>query len=51
LQQEGLVEHHQDAEAADYRLTAAGVELVDLLGEILRWKREHRTDDDDDDDR
>ncbi|GAB3160692.1 hypothetical protein GCM10027290_66970 [Micromonospora sonneratiae] len=37
-----LVEHHQDDDAADYRLTAGGEELVDLLGEIKRWSREHR---------
>ncbi|MFC3380639.1 winged helix-turn-helix transcriptional regulator [Couchioplanes azureus] len=51
LQEEGLVEHHQEADTADYRLTIAGTELVDLLAELERWTREHRTDDRDEDDR
>lgn len=46
LQAEGLVEHHQDEDPADYRLTAAGAELVDLVNGLGRWRREHRTDDD-----
>lgn len=40
---QGLVEHHHDDDCADYRLTAGGAELVDLLGEIRRWSRQHRT--------
>jgi DNA-binding HxlR family transcriptional regulator len=51
LEDEGLVEHHQDADIADYRLTTAGTELVELLAEIERWTREHRTNEDDEDDR
>ena len=53
LAKEGLVEHHQDVDVADYRLTTAGTELVDLLAALERWTREHRThnDDDDEDDR
>ncbi|WP_425321275.1 winged helix-turn-helix transcriptional regulator [Couchioplanes caeruleus] len=47
LQSEGLVEHHLDNEAADYRLTRAGTELVDLLAELDRWTREHWPDEDD----
>ena len=50
LEDEGLVEHHQDADTADYRLTTAGTELVELLAEIERWTREHRTNDGDEDD-
>nr|WP_130513020.1 winged helix-turn-helix transcriptional regulator [Krasilnikovia cinnamomea] len=46
LQSEGLVEHRQDSHTADYRLTAAGTELVDLLAELERWAREHWPDDD-----
>jgi DNA-binding HxlR family transcriptional regulator len=42
LRDQGLVDHHQDADGADYRLTAGGAELVDLLGEIQRWSRQHR---------
>ena len=45
------MEHHQDADIADYRLTTAGTELVELLAEIERWTREHRTNEDDEDDR
>lgn len=48
LQEQGLVEHHRDAETADYRLTTAGTELVDLVTELGRWTREHRTEDDED---
>jgi DNA-binding HxlR family transcriptional regulator len=51
LQEEGLVEHHQDTEAADYRLTTAGTELVELLMELSRWTRQHRIEDADEDDR
>jgi DNA-binding HxlR family transcriptional regulator len=43
LQEEGLVEHHHDTETADYRLTPAGTELVDLLVELERWTRQHRS--------
>ncbi|WP_433530280.1 winged helix-turn-helix transcriptional regulator [Micromonospora sp. CA-263727] len=39
---EGLVNHHQDDDSADYRLTAGGEELVDLLAEIKRWSQQHR---------
>jgi DNA-binding HxlR family transcriptional regulator len=46
LQEEGLVEHHQD-----YRLTTAGTELVELLMELSRWTRQHRIEDADEDDR
>ncbi|MGC9671406.1 winged helix-turn-helix transcriptional regulator [Planosporangium sp. 12N6] len=42
LREEGLVEHHEDANGADYRLTVGGTELVDLLDEIRRWCRQHR---------
>ncbi|MFI6242781.1 winged helix-turn-helix transcriptional regulator [Micromonospora sp. NPDC050795] len=35
-----LVEHQY--QGADYRLTAGGQELVDLLAEIRRWERQHR---------
>ncbi|WP_412740796.1 winged helix-turn-helix transcriptional regulator [Krasilnikovia sp. MM14-A1259] len=45
LQDEGLVEHHHDPEAADYRLTQAGSDLVDLFGYLGRWDEEHRNDD------
>ncbi len=45
------MEHYQGADTADYRLTMAGTELVNLLAEIERWTREHRTDEDDEDDR
>lgn len=50
LTKEGLVEHHHDAQIADYRLTRAGTGLVDLLAELDRWTREHWTDEDDDED-
>lgn len=50
LQEEGLVDHHQDAHAADYRLTAAGTALVDFLAELGRRKREPRTDEGGEDD-
>ncbi|RZU48769.1 hypothetical protein EV385_0493 [Krasilnikovia cinnamomea] len=40
------MEHRQDSHTADYRLTAAGTELVDLLAELERWAREHWPDDD-----
>jgi DNA-binding HxlR family transcriptional regulator len=44
LQEEGLVEHHRhDADTADYRLTAAGTELVDLLADLEQWTRLHRS--------
>ncbi|WP_341874602.1 winged helix-turn-helix transcriptional regulator [Salinispora arenicola] len=43
LQDQGLVEHHQTDQAADYRLTSAGTELVDLLSDLGRWTRAHRT--------
>lgn len=43
LREQELVEHHQDTEGADYRLTTGGAELVDLLTEIERWSRQHRT--------
>lgn len=45
LQTEDLVEHHQDPHAADYRLTPAGTDLVDLLGEIAHWDKQHRAND------
>jgi DNA-binding HxlR family transcriptional regulator len=51
LQKEGLVEHHHDTETADYRLTAAGIELVELLMELERWTRQHRSGGTDEDDR
>lgn len=50
LQAEGLIEHHQDNDNPDYRLTTAGAELVDLIAELGRWTREHRTEDADEDD-
>ncbi|WP_223874405.1 winged helix-turn-helix transcriptional regulator [Salinispora mooreana] len=43
LQDQGLVEHHHDDHTADYRLTNAGIEMVDLLSELNRWTQEHRT--------
>lgn len=43
LREQDLVERHQDADGADYRLTTGGAELVDLLTEIDRWSRQHRT--------
>ncbi len=49
LQDQGLVEHHRDAEAADYRLTTAGTNLIDLVIELSRWTREHGPQDDDED--
>jgi DNA-binding HxlR family transcriptional regulator len=49
LQEHGLVEHRQDARTADYRLTTAGAELVDLLVQIELWTLEHRSDEDEDD--
>nr|WP_255363809.1 winged helix-turn-helix transcriptional regulator [Actinoplanes sp. TFC3] len=51
LEDEGLVEHRQDADTADYRLMTAGIELVELLTEIERWTREHRTNEGDGDGR
>ncbi|MFG1902458.1 winged helix-turn-helix transcriptional regulator [Micromonospora carbonacea] len=42
LRAHDLVEHHQGDDGADYRLTGGGVELVNLLGEIERWGRQHR---------
>ncbi|MGY3516501.1 winged helix-turn-helix transcriptional regulator [Micromonospora sp. PTRAS2] len=42
LRAHDLVEHHQGDDGADYRLTHGGIELLDLLGEIDRWSREHR---------
>ncbi len=45
LQDEELVERHQELRVADYRLTPAGTELVDLLAEIGRWDKQHRADD------
>ena len=42
LGEEQLVTHHQNDDGADYRLTAGGSELVDLLGKIQRWNRQHR---------
>jgi DNA-binding HxlR family transcriptional regulator len=61
LQREGLVKHHHDVGAAarnpsgrrrpgDYRLTTAGMALVDLIAELGRWTREHRTEADEDED-
>ena len=41
-----LVKHHTDHDPPDYRLTRAGAEITDLLSELGRWKRQHRTDDD-----
>ncbi|MFC8849930.1 MULTISPECIES: winged helix-turn-helix transcriptional regulator [unclassified Micromonospora] len=43
LRAHDLVEHHQGDDGADYRLTDGGAELLDLLGEIDRWSRQHRT--------
>jgi DNA-binding HxlR family transcriptional regulator len=43
LREHQLVEHHQDGRNADYRLTRGGTELVDLLAEIERWSKQHRT--------
>lgn len=43
LRQQELVEHHQDTQGADYRLTTGGAELVDLLAEVTRWSRQNRT--------
>jgi DNA-binding HxlR family transcriptional regulator len=43
LRKQDLVEHHQGEDGAVYRLTAGGAELVDLLIEIKRWSRQHRT--------
>ncbi|WP_307937295.1 winged helix-turn-helix transcriptional regulator [Salinispora arenicola] len=40
---ENLVEHRQHDDGADYRLTTGGSELVDLLAEIKRWSRQHRS--------
>ncbi|GLZ01878.1 winged helix-turn-helix transcriptional regulator [Actinoplanes sp. NBRC 103695] len=48
LQERGLVEHHYDTDTADYRLTSAGTELLDLLSEIERWTREHRAEENND---
>ena len=45
LGEQQLVEHHQNDGGADYRLTAGGSELVDLLGEIQRWNKQHRNND------
>lgn len=42
LTEQQLVEHHQDGDSADYRLTTGGDEFVDLLAEISRWHRQHR---------
>jgi DNA-binding HxlR family transcriptional regulator len=44
LRAQHLVEHHQDDDRADYRLTSGGIELVELLGEIERWSQRHRAD-------
>jgi DNA-binding HxlR family transcriptional regulator len=60
LQDKGLVKHHHDSsplgpgmtgrrKPSDYRLTAAGTQLVDLLEEIKRWTEEHHPQDDDSD--
>jgi DNA-binding HxlR family transcriptional regulator len=43
LREQDLVRHHQDDDRADYRLTAGGAKLVDLLAEIERWSRQYRT--------
>lgn len=42
LRAQDLVEHRQGDDGADYRLTGGGIELLDLLGEIDRWSRQHR---------
>ncbi|WP_433615357.1 winged helix-turn-helix transcriptional regulator [Dactylosporangium sp. CA-139114] len=42
LRRQRLIEHRQHDDSADYRLTAGGAELVDLLAEINRWSRQHR---------
>nr|WP_255500660.1 winged helix-turn-helix transcriptional regulator [Micromonospora sp. Llam0] len=42
LRAQDLVEHHQEDDSADYRLTPGGEELVGLLEEIKRWSRQHR---------
>ena len=42
LREQDLVEHHHDDDGADYRLTAGGAKLVDLLAEIERWSRQYR---------
>ncbi|MEV0611158.1 winged helix-turn-helix transcriptional regulator [Polymorphospora rubra] len=43
LKAQDLVEHRQNGDSAHYRLTAGGAALVDLLGEVERWSREHRS--------
>lgn len=48
LRAEGLVERHEAEPAADYRLTPAGSEFIDLVAELDRWTQERRTDNDDD---
>lgn len=43
LRKQELVERHPHNDGADYRLTAGGAELVDLLAEIQRWSQQHHT--------
>jgi DNA-binding HxlR family transcriptional regulator len=43
LRERELVQHRQHDDGADYQLTAGGAELVDLLAEIRRWRRQHRS--------
>lgn len=42
LQEQDYVEHHQDEDNADYRLTANGQDLIRILGEINRMYRRRR---------
>lgn len=46
LRDQALVGRHDDGDHVQYELTVGGAGLVDLLGEIGRWTREHRPDDD-----
>ncbi|MDI6104364.1 winged helix-turn-helix transcriptional regulator [Actinoplanes sp. NEAU-A12] len=48
LQAEGLVEHHREERLAVYRLTAEGVELMDVISRLGRWKEEHHENEDGD---
>ncbi|MFC3736953.1 winged helix-turn-helix transcriptional regulator [Paractinoplanes deccanensis] len=43
LRDTGLVDHVQNESGANYQLTRGGLELVDLLAEIERWAKQHRT--------
>jgi DNA-binding HxlR family transcriptional regulator len=46
LQEQDYVEHHQDEDNADYRLTTDGQDLVRILGEINSMYRRRRADED-----